>query len=663
MKKYLYLYIIIMIISLSCYGQNKEISDLIATADIAFEEKNYYGAAKLYEDALKYNHRMYDIVWSAAQAYRMDNDYINAAKHYRFLTDKIPEKYPEAIYYYAQMLKANEEYIRAQYFFQQYLKINDIDSLNATIIRAKEEILNCEFGWEMYSSPNGFNLIQCDSVINSIYSDFSTGFLNDSVLVFASIKPVNDSVKDYKSKLYSIDFFDDSREAILMDSGFNIPNYDISNAHFSNNGNKIFFTISDYYKRGNTYIYTSEKINNKWNEPEKLESKINPKGYNSTHPYLIEREKKTDILIWSSNREGGEGGYDLYYCEILNDGSWGFVRNLGRPIFDDARFIDFMDTTSSINTSGNEITPYFNVEDSLLYFSSDWYQNMGGYDIFSVKGNFRVWDSLNNIGYPLNSAQNDFYFKIYPNSYLAFLSSNRKSAFVSSHQSCCNDLFYYELDKEINEVVIEEQRIELLTSRTKLLVPIALYFHNDQPNANSWDTITELNYSTTYFDYMDLQEDYRKKFSRGLPKTERISAIDSVDYYFSYFVQDNYNKLLEFTNLMKELLESGQKIVVTIKGYTSPLNTVEYNNNLAKRRISSLVNYFNEFEYGYFIPYVESGMIEYSFVAFGKTLSDGKVSDDPNDPRNSIYNPAASRERRIEIIAVSVEELKEQNSE
>jgi len=113
---------------------------------------------------------------------------------------------------------------------------------------------------------------------------------------------------------------------------------------------------------------------------------------------------------------------------------------------------------------------------------------------------------------------------------------------------------------------------------------------------------------------------------------------------------------------MKELLLSGQKIVVTIKGYTSPLNTVEYNNNLAKRRISSLVNYFYEWENGFFREYIESGMIEYEFVAFGKTLSDGKVSDDPNDPRNSIYSPAASRERRIEIIAVSVEEI-EQNTE
>ncbi len=660
MKRIL-VYILLALITATAFGQNKEISNFIASGDQAFYERNYYGAAKLYEEALKYNQRMYEIVWKTAESYRFDNDYIKAAEHYRYLSDKVPEKYLDATFYYASMLKANEEYIRAQYFFQKYLDINGIDSLNITVIRARDEILNCEFGWKMYNSPNGNNVIQCDSTINSVYSDFSTGMLNDSVLVFASIKPVYDTLKNFQSRLYQIDFFSEEHDAILLDSSLNWPNFDVSNAHFSKDGSRLFFTISDYYKNGNTYIYYSEKDGDDWTKPDKLPKKINYPWYNSTHPFLIEREDKTDILIWSSNREGGEGGYDLYSCEMLPDGSWGFVRNVGRPIFEDTRFLDFMDTTSIVNTSGNEITPYYSLNDSLLYFSSDWYENMGGYDIFSVKGNFRVWDSLKNIGYPLNSAQNDFYYKVYPDSYVAFLASNRKSAFARSHQSCCNDLYYHEIDKVITEEVIEDQRIELLTTRTKLLVPIALYFHNDQPNANSWDTITEMNYSTTYFDYMGMQENYRKKYSRGLSKSERYVAIDSVDYYFSYYVQENYNKLLEFSNLMKELLVSGQKIDITIKGYTSPLNTVEYNNNLAKRRISSLVNFFGEFDGGYFLQYIESGMISYTFVAFGKTLSDGKVSDDPNDPRNSIFSPAASRERRIEIIAISVEEIEQSN--
>lgn len=657
MKKALF-YIIFISISAFAFCQDKEISNLIASADKAFKEKNYYGAAMLYEDALKYNQRMYDVVMKAADSYRMDNDYVRAAVHYRYLADKIPEKYPEAMFYYAMMLKANEEFVKAQYFFKRYMEISGLDNANLFYVRAEEELVNCEFAWKMFNHPNGYRVTQCDSSINSVYSDFSTGFYDDSTLVFSSIKPINDTIHDYKSRVFKINFFSNSDSiAILFDENINIQGFDISNPHFNKKSDRLYFTVSDYYKGGNTYIYMSKLVDGIWRQAEKLPEIINKPGYNSTHPYLVERNNKTDIFLWSSDRPEGEGGFDLYFCELLPDGNWGFARNIGRPVFDDTRYLNFFDTTSVINTPGNEITPFYNPSDSLLYFSSDWHQNMGGYDIFKVKGNFRVWDTIKNVGYPLNSAQNDFYYRIYPEQYVAFLTSNRKSAFALSHQSCCNDIYYHDIEREIKEEDIEEQRIEILTERTKLLVPIALYFHNDQPGPNSWDTVTELNYSTTYFKYMELQEEYRKNYSKGLSKTDKAIAIDSVDYYFSYYVQDNYNKLLEFSSLMRELLKEGKKIVVTIKGYTSPLNTVEYNNNLAKRRISSLVNYFTEYEGGVFLEYIKSGMITYEFVAFGKTFSAGKVSDDPNDPRNSIFSPAASRERRIEIIAISVENV------
>jgi len=516
------LYILLVFISFSLFAQEREIANFIASGDNAFEQKNYYGAAKMYEEALKYNSKMYDIVWKAAEAYRLDNDYVRAARHYRILTDKIPDKYPEAVFYYASMLKADEEFVKAQYFFQRYLDYNELDSANLNVIKAKDEILNCELAWKMYNNPNGVKVIQCDSSINSVYSDFSSGILNDSILVFASIKPISDTLNDFKSRLYNVNFFDVKRKTSLFDSIINDGLHDVSNPHFTSDGNTVYFTISDFFKGGNTYIYTSHFENGKWSEPKKLPKEINFPDYNSTHPFLAERESKTDVLLWSSNRPGGEGGYDLYYCELLPDQSWGYVRNLGRPIFDDTRFLDFFDTTSNVNTAGNEITPFYDVRDSLLYFSSDWYKNLGGYDIFSLKGNFRVWDSLKNLGYPINSAQNDIYYKIYADSYLAFLSSNRKSSFAREHQSCCNDLYYHELDKIISEETIEEQKVELLTTRTKLLVPIALYFHNDEPVPNSWDTTTVLNYSTTYFDYIEMHDEYRERYSRGLSKKDKV---------------------------------------------------------------------------------------------------------------------------------------------
>ena len=637
------------------FSQNREAANIIATANKEFENKNYYGAALLYKDALEKDNRMYNIVWSAAEAFRLDNDYLEAAKFYRILTDKYPDKYPRAFFYYAKMLKANEEYTKAQYFFQRYINQKNISD-KELIENAKIEIINCEFARKMSNNPSGIKILQSAQNVNTVYSEFSSSLNKDFIVLFSSIQPVNE--QNYEAKIYSSNINNLESLPQLFDSTINILGYDIANPFLNKDENKLYLTITETSKNGKTYIYTSDFISEKWTTPLKLSEKINYPNCNSTHPFVVERDSGNDILLWSSDKPGGEGGFDIYYCEILNNNEFGNIYNIGRPVVEDKFLQNFIDTTSVINTSGNEITPFYNVTDSTLYFSSDKYENMGGYDIFKIKGDFETWDKIENLGFPTNSSQNDFYYKIYPNNKLAFFTSNRKSSLALKHQSCCNDIYYHTIeDTVINKEDIEKEKITTITQKTKLLVPITLYFHNDIPNPNSWDTVTSLNYSTTYFEYLEMQNMYRNNFSKNLPKREKEIAIDSIDYYFSYNLQENYNKLLEFTNLMKELLLSGQKINITIKGYTSPLNTVAYNNNLAKRRISSLVNFFDEYEDGFFISYIKSGMLEYEFVAFGKTLSNSNVSDDPNDPRNSVYNPAAARERRIEIIAISVENV------
>ncbi len=664
MNRIITYFILILFVSVNAFSQqstNREISNIISTADIEFEKRNYYGAAKLYEKALEYNSRMYDIVWKAAEGYRLDNDYLRAAHFYKILIDNALNSYPKAMFYMGEMEKFNEEYIRAQYYFNRYYQDNKEDETNLLVIRAKKELEYCEYAWKLLKNPTGVVVETFDTVINTVFSEFSPTLLRDSILFFSSIRSTDDNTtKDYRSKIYYSLIINDTvfTEEKELDSVINMPGYDVANPFITQDGKILYFSAMKANYQSESHIYKSyyNFEENKWSEPELLPEKINIKGYNSIHPSFAERENNTDIFLWSSNRSGGEGGYDMWYCEVLPDGSYGLVRNVGRPILQDSRFIEFYDTTSVVNTIGNEISPFYNPKDSLLYFSSDWLKGMGGYDIFSMKGDFKTWDSLKNLGYPINTAQNDFYFKIFEDAGYALLASNRKGSPAVKHQSCCNALYYYKLDKEIDEEAIEEQRIELLTEQTKLLVPIELYFHNDRPVPRSWDTVTSINYKDSYYDYIALLDEYREEFSKGLRRRDREEAIDSINSFFADYVEANFNKLLEFTELIKELLKEGKVIEITIKGFTSPLTVAEYNINLSKRRISSLVNFFYEHDDGYFLDYIDEGQIIFDFIAFGETLARPDVSADPDDPRSSIYSPAASVERRIEIIAVSVED-------
>jgi hypothetical protein len=97
-------------------------------------------------------------------------------------------------------------------------------------------------------------------------------------------------------------------------------------------------------------------------------------------------------------------------------------------------------------------------------------------------------------------------------------------------------------------------------------------------------------------------------------------------------------------------------VKITFKGYCSPLASSDYNINLAKRRISSLKNYFTEYKNGWFLKYINNsnengGKIIFEEVDIGE-LEVSKASDDFKDKRNSVYSPRAACERKIQILAI-----------
>lgn len=119
------------------------------------------------------------------------------------------------------------------------------------------------------------------------------------------------------------------------------------------------------------------------------------------------------VLIFSSNRPGGFGGYDLYLSIARQDG-WSHPVNLGQEV----------------NTSADEISPFFTNDGRELYFSSNRPQdNMGGFDIFRIKldEKNKQWSEVFNLGPPVNSPADDVGLQISSNGRNALFSSNRKS--------------------------------------------------------------------------------------------------------------------------------------------------------------------------------------------------------------------------------------------
>jgi hypothetical protein len=509
----------------------------------------------------------------------------------------------------------------------------------------------------MKFNPIGVGIEHMDSSLNSYYDEYAVIDVNDTMMLFSSMMP--DSTGLFYSRIHLIYKVADSviYRGGVLDSLINEHGKNVANPFFDVKTSELFFTkvvqdSTNYY----SMIYKSFLTDSGWTKPVKLSLDINFPGSNNTQAAIAYFDD-TRYIIWSSDRKGA-GSYDLWFCKYTTDGMTGSPIEVGIDTKDiDTELAFFFESESKINTLGNEITPFFSSKDSMLYFSSDWHVGMGGYDIFKTKTDFKTWSDVENVGYPLNTSVNDLYFTMDANSHYAYFVSNRHSAYTKTKEGCCNDIYRIKLPEEIDTVEIEKNKINTFTKEIKLLVPLTLYFHNDEPDPNTTDTVTHLNYEECVDSYMKRLDEYKEQYSVGLKREEKDQAQLDIENFFRDSIEKGYRELILFAELTEELLGKGQNIEITIKGYTSPLFNTDYNKKLAKRRTSSLLNYFKEYKDSIFEPYELSGQLVYEQVAIGEELVNENVSDDASDVRNSVYSPDAAAERRIQIIAVSVADV------
>jgi hypothetical protein len=174
---------------------------------------------------------------------------------------------------------------------------------------------------------------------------------------------------------------------------------DCSTCALNRDGTELFL-----YKKDNEdgNIYSSNYIDGKWSAIKKLGKNINTKFYES-HASISPDGKK---LYFASNREGGKGQLDIYVTEKDATGDWGEAINMG----------------DSINTPYNEDNPFITENDSILFFTSEGHFSIGGFDVFKSKKNAKGWQTPKNLGYPINTTDDDKFFQPFNNGQNAYYS-------------------------------------------------------------------------------------------------------------------------------------------------------------------------------------------------------------------------------------------------
>lgn len=639
------LYLVLFFVAFSCFSgfsQNK-IKKIIAFADEQYEKGDYYYALEYYQQALEKDSNSIDLFWKYAETQRAYKNYIEAERYYEKVYAREQTKlHPNSLLNLGLMQKQNGNYEKALKTFKLSLKKLNTRTSSWHYKKSEKEVESTQ--WALKSARNSDTLIHLPLTVNSYDAEFPHDF-KDKKLIFSSLKAdsLNDKEevygKSYRNKIYfsSVDSLGEFEPFKINEDLFDAEsNY--GNGSFSKDGTKFYYsTCNDNGFSYTCRIVVASYISGEYKILDTLGSSINQKGKNSTMPRYASING-VDYLFFSSNRRGSVGGLDIWMAESI----------------DGIKFKDAINV-SAVNTYENEISPWFDTNDNKLYFSSTWHNGFGGQDIHYSIYIDGVFSSPINAMEPLNSSANDmYYFKHNDTSYLA---SNRIGGYYSKNPTCCSDIYtdYPEI-KLITEIIEDTLIIEEVITK---ILPITLYFRNDEPDASTMKTTTKQNYLNTYKLYVDRYEYYKAEVAKGLNASESNLLVNDLVTFFANQVDKGAADLEEFKALVLDELLTGSEVSISIRGFASPIANSAYNVNLTKRRIQSLINYFTEVDNGVFKEYIETNPdgnknLSFSFAPFGEYTADQSISDDVVIQNESVFSKSAGIERKIEIKSMSI---------
>ncbi|HZH85697.1 MAG TPA: DUF1573 domain-containing protein [Brumimicrobium sp.] len=637
------LYIVLFISFFStALSAQQELKKYLEFAQEKYQSGDYIYALQYYEKAMAIDSNTINTLWEYAETLRAYKDYPKAAYYYgKVYSRESTEIYPASLLQYGLMLKQSGKYDEALEVFKLAKKKYRSDPRGYLYRKSRVEMQSCVWAKSNQGDSTHHVFEALPDHINTPNAEFGHRVF-DNQLIFSSLRA--DSVST-SEEVYDPSYSTHLYRSAIQDSGYNEEelikdlhwdNVHSGNGSYSLDGKRFYFSYcSDAGYNYKCKILVAYVDGDRFVDIDTLGSIINYENANTTMPFIAEWDGG-EVLFYASDREDGVGGMDIWYSFIKNGNQFQKPRNIKR-----------------INSMDNELSPFFDGETQTLYFSSSWYDGFGGYDVFKSKYN-NSFEAPENMMEPVNSPANDLYYFQTVTKDTAYFSSNRLGSNYSKNPTCCSDIFLVR-EKLIDLPPTIEETLADLNRR----LPVTLYFHNDIPNPRSWDTTSNVNYIDSYNDYTAMMDQYKKEYSSGLKGERAADAKDDIEDFFMEYVDQGVRDLSQFRDLLLIELERGRKIELTVKGFASPLAKTDYNVNLTKRRIASMVNYLRVYDNGVFRPYLDhtasnGGALKITQIPFGEYEADQIVSDNPNDQKNSVYSRAAAIERKIEIQSVDI---------
>jgi outer membrane protein OmpA-like peptidoglycan-associated protein len=487
------------------------------------------------------------------------------------------------------------EYQPALDAYQKFLKV--APKGQRYIPRAQQQVQNCEFALKSMQSPVGKAPERLGAPLNTFRFQYFPAITADNRFLVYTARKTGDSDEDIVvSRMEKDGSFG---EPALISSAIN-SQFNEGAGTISGDGKTLVFASCDRPGAvGNCDLYISRRTGNSWSKPRNLGRNVNSIAWDSQP--TLSADGRT--LYFTSDRRGGQGQEDIYVSTLQEDGVWSLARNLGAPV----------------NTAGKDMAPFIHASGTTLYYVSDGLVGMGGLDVYRSTLTSGKWAAPENLGYPLNTFENEASLFISSDNRRGFCSRTRPAEAAVAERDRPVELFSFEVPAQIRsreQSTYTQGRVFDAITKKPLQADVQLYdLKTDElvqavlSDPESGEYTVVLNEGHQYgmyavadkylmkslnFDYSDKRsfdpmtlDIYLEPVRAGRAIVLNNLFFDTKEYALKPTSRTELNRLIKFMSQYPD-------VQVEISGHTDDVGTDDDNMVLSKNRAKSVYNYLVE---------------------------------------------------------------------
>lgn len=463
MKKIIALFLVWYLFSTVVFGQslppgqysstNKKAIKYFEESRTLFNYKKDAEAEKKIQAAIKEDPNFTEAYSAYADFLGYKGRYQEAITNYKKAIEIAPRFMVDNNFYLGRACMAISDYDNAKLAFQNFVKHERINP------NLKEEALqlikNCDYASSLVKNPKPFKPVNVGAGINTSFDEYFPAINGDGRLFLFTRDIYNaGNPMDHQE-----DFYMSRKENNVWQAALPVPQVNTAGNEgaptLSADGNIMFFAscigqFGDYGAEdrkgyGSCDIFYSQKVNGRWTRARNAGSSINSANW-ETQPSFSSDGKTLYFIKGTVDRAGGRKNIDIYMSVIGEDG----------------KFQPAVRLSDVINSKGNESSVFIHPDNMTLYFASDGHPGLGGDDLFMSKRQPNgEWGPPVNLGYPINTANDENSLLVDPSGKLAYFASNRDGGYGGL------DIYQFDLPEDIRPEKITYTRGKIYNARTK----------------------------------------------------------------------------------------------------------------------------------------------------------------------------------------------------